>query len=263
MKKKVLILITLLLLIVPTCTFAKEKKYVTTDLKETIESEGLTFEYPEYKETKDQVTIYLFRGNGCSYCKSFITYLNSIAPKYGKYFKLEAYEVWGNKNNSELMQEVGEFLEADAGGVPFIIIGDKVFPGYSEMMNQDIEKAIKEQYKSKDKYDVIEELEKEKKAEQRKEMFNAYGIPALFSLGFSIITAVILIVFTHLSNSKLKNQNIALQERISFTEQQVLELQDKVSKLNYNVPAKTEEKKHHEIKKHEKHNHNKNINKNT
>ena len=40
----------------------------------------------------------------------------------------------------------------EAKGVPYTIIGEKTFSGYSEEMNDEIIKAIKSQYK--DSYDV-------------------------------------------------------------------------------------------------------------
>ena len=47
-----------------------------------------------------------------------------------------------------------------AGGVPYIVIGDKVFPGYADSYNEDIKAAIDELYDSKDRYDVFEEYNK-------------------------------------------------------------------------------------------------------
>ena len=120
------------------------EKYETMNLKETLAAEEIELTYTDYKETDDQITIYMFRGNTCGFCKSFLNFLNSITEEYGKYFKLESYEVWGNQDNAELLNSVGEFLGEQAGGVPFIVIGDKVFPGYNEVYDEDIKTAIKE-----------------------------------------------------------------------------------------------------------------------
>lgn len=243
MKKKLLVLTALLLMVMPVCVFAKEKaknEYVTMNLKETIESEGLPFEHSEYKETDDQTIIYLFRGNGCSYCKAFITFLNSITESHGKYFKLVSYEVWGHKQNSELMKEVADFLDADVGGVPFVIIGDKVFPGYSEGMNEDIKKAIMDQYESKEKYDVLEELEKEKKAEKLRETLKTYGIPALFSLVFSAVAVMISIIMTTTINKK---EVSVLNDKIAKLEYEIEHLKEKPIEENTNTKIKKSKNK--------------------
>ena len=42
-----------------------------------------------------------------------------------------------------------------AGGVPYIIIGDNVFPGYAETYDDSIKDAIKKLYDSEDRFDVF------------------------------------------------------------------------------------------------------------
>ena len=83
MKKIVGYIVAALLLVMPVVTFAAEKidlkDYETMNFKDTLESESMTLENAEYKETDDQITIYLFRGLGCGFCRSFLTYLNSIS----------------------------------------------------------------------------------------------------------------------------------------------------------------------------------------
>lgn len=61
------------------------------------------------------------------------------------------------------MQQVGETLGQSAQGVPFIVIGDTVFPGYDESWNDDFKDKIMKEYESKDSYDVMDNLGKVKK----------------------------------------------------------------------------------------------------
>lgn len=132
--------------------------YETKNLKETLESEEMQLS-GNYSESDKQVTIYLFRGQGCSFCRAFLTYINSIVPEYGKYFKLVSFEVWNNEQNWYLLNQTSYFLDKQlAQGVPYIIIGEKVFGGYSEEYNEDIVKAIKTLYDTPkaDRYDVFE-----------------------------------------------------------------------------------------------------------
>ena len=108
---------------------------------------------------KEPVNIYLFRGEGCGFCKKFLNYVNdTLLEKYDGKINIVAYEVWYNTENASLMQQVASFLEDDASGVPYIIIGDQSFVGYAESYNSQIEKAIDDLYDSKDRYDVFEKM---------------------------------------------------------------------------------------------------------
>ena len=103
MKKKILLIAMLTLLLMPLTTFAEEKKeYPSMNFEETLKAEDIELKNKDYKEKDDQITIYMFRGSGCSYCKAFLEYLNEISKEYGKYFQLKSYDVWTDKNNAEL-----------------------------------------------------------------------------------------------------------------------------------------------------------------
>ena len=156
MKKKILLLALITLLLMPLTTIAKEsKEYKSKNFIETLEEEEIKLENKNYKETDKQVTIYMFRGTGCTYCRSFLEFLNDISEDYGKYFKLESYEVWSDSKNAELLEGVSSFLGQEAGGIPYIIIGDQVFGGYSEEYDDVIKATIKEEYNRSNKYDVL------------------------------------------------------------------------------------------------------------
>jgi len=134
MKKKLIILL-LIIALLPTRVFASDSS--------------------NYKETDDQAIVYMFRGQGCSFCRAFLTYMNSISKEYGKYFKMVSFEVWNDSKNAELFEKVAKVTGEEAGGVPYIIIGEKVFGGYAESYNEDIKKAIMAQYENPS-YDVMQ-----------------------------------------------------------------------------------------------------------
>jgi thiol-disulfide isomerase/thioredoxin len=166
MKKKLLVsllFLVSLLMILPFKASAKTyyDDYKTLNLKEALEAEDIELLNTKYEETDDQAIIYLFRGQGCGYCRSFLSFLNSISEEYGKYFRLVSFEVWNDEANSALMQEVATLTGEAAGGVPYIIIGDQVFPGYISDWDEDIKSAIKAQYDD-NSYDVFKELKKSK-----------------------------------------------------------------------------------------------------
>lgn len=134
--------------------------YNTLNLTEALKEEEIENINEDYEENDKQITVYLFRGKGCSHCREFLTFLNSISEEYGKYFRVVAFEVWNDSANNELMKQVAEKLGQEAGGVPFIVIGDKTFGGYASSYDDQIKDAIKSLYEqSKDKrYDVLAKL---------------------------------------------------------------------------------------------------------
>lgn len=164
MRKRFLLVIAICLLLVPMQVWAAVgdgagDDYKSLNLEETLQEEEIETAFSNYKETDDQVIIYLFRGKGCAYCRAFLSYINSLVDEYGDYFKLVSYEVWNDTNNSSLFDKVATFIEGSAAdGVPYVIIGDEVFTGYTKSYNEEIKNAIMKAYVSKVKYDVFEEM---------------------------------------------------------------------------------------------------------
>ena len=159
--RKIKSLFLVLLILCPLMVFAEEEKvnlskYNTLNLTEVLGDEEIKPEYKEYSEGKDKINIYLFRGHGCGYCRAFLTFLNSITDEYGKYFNLVSFETWYDEENYNLMKNVSNFLGQEASGVPYIIIGEQVFPGYAESYDDKIKSAIETNYNAKDRYDVID-----------------------------------------------------------------------------------------------------------
>lgn len=90
----------------------------------------------------NQVDAYLFYGEGCPHCAKEINFFNSIKNRYPD-LNVIGYEVYYNQENSLLMQKVANYLGVDAGGVPFLIIGDEYFVGFGEKSSPpEIEKII-------------------------------------------------------------------------------------------------------------------------
>ena len=132
---------------------------VSETLQEAATQEGISFN-SSYSNDDSKVNVYLFRGHGCSHCYELIEYLTSIVDEYGKYFNLVSYEVWYNTDNSALMSNVASVLGDNANGVPYLVIGKKTFIGYRASTDASaIKSAIKDLYKSNDKYDVMDHLD--------------------------------------------------------------------------------------------------------
>lgn len=162
MKKKIILVVVLFIALFTITGCGKSgkdyyAKYNHLNFKEVLAAEEMEIENTEYTETDNQAVIYLFRGQGCAFCRKFLTFLNSISKDYGKYFKVVSFEVWYDQDNNALWQELPKITNVEARGVPYIIIGDKVFDGYAETYDEQIKTKIMEQYQ-KNSYDVFDKL---------------------------------------------------------------------------------------------------------
>ncbi len=158
--KKLMMVVLAVVLLSPMVVMAEEQtKANPTSIQEACKEEGITFDHSDYKNNQeDKVNIYLFRGQGCSHCYEFLEYLESIIDDYGKYFNVVTFEVWNDTTNNDLMEKVAAKFEEEASGVPYIVIGEKTFSGYSSSMNEELQSLIKEEYEKEDRYDVMKEL---------------------------------------------------------------------------------------------------------
>ena len=141
MKKLSLIFVLVLgVLLIPSNVFAKDKK----------------------------VNVYFFRGEGCPHCEEAEEFFDSIKDEYGKYFTIVDYETWNDEDNADLMQRVAKARDEEASGVPYIIIGDQSWNGYTSDYDKEIKDKIKEVYDQdvKDRYDIMKYVKANKKAKK-------------------------------------------------------------------------------------------------
>ena len=133
MKKKLIIFITILALFFPLNIFALSKSYqdVVSEITGTEVEEG-------------KVNFYLFRGEGCPHCRDEEAWLRNIKEDYKDYVNFYDFEVWYDENNAKMMDQVKEKLGVTQKGVPFTVIGDDYFVGYSDSYSELMEKTLKE-----------------------------------------------------------------------------------------------------------------------
>ena len=201
MKKRFILL--LLMAILPISVFAKNyyADYTTMNFLETLAAEEFEAVNPSYKEDDKQAVIYLFRGQGCTYCRAFLEFLNSISDEYGKYFKLVSFEVWYDQNNATLMNKVAGVTGVEAGGVPYIVIGQKVFAGYSSTYDEDIKSQIMSQYNNPDE-DIFKTLEKKEKQANGGDDVSSFAV-IFWNFIFITIATVTIIVFQNKNTERV------------------------------------------------------------
>lgn len=198
------------------------KKYNTMNFREILAQENIKEEFKDYKETDDQITIYLFRGNGCGYCQRFLNFLNGITEEYGKYFKVVGFEVWGDADNSDLMKKISSFMGEEAGGVPYIVIGDQAFPGFADSYADGIKAAITTLYDSEERYDVFEAYNEAIK-EAKREEYRKYVRPVIFNAVFVAIGVAVVCFFIKKQNEmllgKITEQRYAPRPKLEVKEE--------------------------------------------
>ncbi len=244
MKKKLLLLVAVIALLFPVVVNASKStldSVKSMDLKDTFKEEGIEISDSKYKETDDQVVIYMFRGNGCAYCRAFLSFLNSQLSENGKMFKLRGLEVWYDKKNSKLLNEIADFTGEEAGGVPYIIIGEKVFPGYSSEWDEDIIAAIKEEYdkKAKDRYDVFEEYDKANGVESSSADTKKVIGWTVGSVAVALIVVVVMQLVINANNNKRFDAIFdALNIERKLSDKEVEELEEKEVKTTKKTKKK-------------------------
>lgn len=222
MKKKILILLIAMMAFFPCFAKAEENMYHATNLEQALTEEGIEHDLSGYAETDEQAIIYLFRGSGCGYCRSFLTFLNSIVPEYGKYFRVESYEVWQDVDNIPLLNGFSKTLKLEVEGVPFIVIGNQYFPGYASTYDDRIKKAIMDEYENKNKNNMINEAMQNAGSEGYIDLSNENGSEEvyntsrgnsttdtsiiLWNLVFVIIGTSILLITNYIQNKKLEEK---------------------------------------------------------
>ena len=103
-------------------------------------------------ENDDKVHLYLFHGQECPHCEEERNWLKGIEEDYKDYLTIYYYEVWHDKDNIKLLDDIKKEFEIKSTGVPLTIISDKYYVGYSEPIGDTIENKIQEfaELKNKD-----------------------------------------------------------------------------------------------------------------
>ena len=148
----------------------KNSKNSNTNSSEAEESENSSFKFAknteaDIKPSKDKLNIYIFWGDGCPHCKHLAEFLGEKQSEIGDKISLYTFEVWKDKNNLAFLKSIGKFLGENPKGVPYIIIGNKTYSGFSETdeeTKQEIIDLIKTEASKTDKIDKYQEYKKSK-----------------------------------------------------------------------------------------------------
>lgn len=88
------------------------------------------------------IDIHLFYSKTCPHCKAEKEYLKNL-EKDNDNIEINLYEITDNKDNRALLKEVQDIIEAPSNYVPYTVIGNKHFQGFSNDTKLKIENTIK------------------------------------------------------------------------------------------------------------------------
>jgi cytochrome c biogenesis protein CcdA/glutaredoxin len=77
----------------------------------------------------DKINIYFFWGEGCPHCEKEKAFLKTFQEENPDVV-VRDYEVWGSRENLNLMMEFAKELDVDVRGVPFTVIGEHYVIGW-------------------------------------------------------------------------------------------------------------------------------------
>lgn len=109
---------------------------------------------------KEKVNVYLFHSGTCMHCKAEIEYLNTLKEEYDN-LKIHLYEVDSHKDNANLMIKVKEKLKIDSPNVPFTVIGNYYYIGFSDSIGDGIKELV-EKYSEEPEINMVKPIIEDK-----------------------------------------------------------------------------------------------------
>lgn len=128
--KKILYLILISVFLIPINSWA-----LTSDYQDDVAA------IVQQEIVPNQVNLYLFEGRGCPHCKQEKEWLETIKKKYSN-LNVYEYEVWYSKDNAKLLQDIQNKLGTTATGVPYTVIANKVYIGFSDVIKDEMEDQL-------------------------------------------------------------------------------------------------------------------------
>ena len=91
----------------------------------------------------DTIELIVFHGDGCPHCASMLDFLDGLEDRVPE-LEITAYEVWYDKPNQVIFVETLAALGEEPRAVPTVVIGDRVYVGYTDALAERIEEVVTE-----------------------------------------------------------------------------------------------------------------------
>ena len=109
---------------------------------------------------KEKVNLYLFHSETCMHCQAEIKYLKELEKEYDN-LKVHLYEVDSHKDNAEKMIKIKEKLRIDSPNVPFTVIGNYYYIGFSDSIGDGIKELV-EKYTNEPETNMVKPILEDK-----------------------------------------------------------------------------------------------------
>ena len=109
---------------------------------------------------KEKVNLYLFHSETCMHCQAEIEYLKDLEKDYDN-LKVHLYEVDRHKDNQAKMIKVKEKLDIDSPNVPFTVIGNYYYIGFSDGIGDGIKELV-EKFSNEKEVNVVKPILEDK-----------------------------------------------------------------------------------------------------
>jgi cytochrome c biogenesis protein CcdA/glutaredoxin len=93
-------------------------------------------------DTKNDVHLHLFYGQGCPHCGNLRSFLDNLKGKYPS-LNIYEHEVYQNNEERKLFEKMSRDFNTPIEGVPTVFIDNKVIVGFSNAVGVSIENEIK------------------------------------------------------------------------------------------------------------------------
>lgn len=125
-------------------------------LLDACKSEKIDCVSKEKEDSESLPNVYLFRGEGCTYCNRLITFLDSVIDDYD--VNVVVYEVTNNPDNWNYYKKIGALFDFNPSSYPYLVIGEETFDGYASDDDEYILSALSELVDAEKPYDVVDVL---------------------------------------------------------------------------------------------------------
>lgn len=88
----------------------------------------------------NEVNVYFFHSDECSICNQEKAYLQALKKRYPN-MRIYSYEI-GKDSNNELMEKAKKLYKENQLGVPFTVIGDTPYLGFSQGKKAQFQKSV-------------------------------------------------------------------------------------------------------------------------
>lgn len=188
---------------------------------------------------RSKIPVYMFRGEGCSVCANTLSFFDSIQEEYGKYFELITYEVWNDASNAELLNQMADYLGTKITGVPFIMIGEKTYPGFLDSMGDEIKQQIVTEYNRSDeeRTDLLKNMQNGVEPKKTNDDL------IITIVGLVVVAAVVTFLVLARKNNKKEATNKNETKEDARVEEEIVEIEEKKTARKSTKEEKTTKKK--------------------